>query len=164
MLRLSKLTDYGTVVLACMARQPDRLFAATELAAASGLSAATASKVLKLLLRGQVLQSVRGAKGGYLLARPAGEISLAQVIDALEGPLGLTECAAGTGRCAQEGSCDVRRNWQRINSVVVGALGQMTLADIAQTPPPQPLRRGDGKAGKAGKDSAKETANGYAES
>lgn len=132
MLRLSKLTDYGTVILARMASEPERLFAAAELASASGVTVATASKVLKLLANGDLLRSVRGARGGYRLSRPAGEISLAQVIGAMEGPIGLTECSAEAGLCTQEASCLMRRNWQRINKVVLDALGHMTLAEMVQ--------------------------------
>jgi FeS assembly SUF system regulator len=137
MLRLSKLTDYGTVITAHMAREPERVFAAAELAAASGVGVPTASKILKALARAALLHSVRGAKGGYLLARPAGEISLAQVINALEGPLGITECSARAGLCAQEGSCAIRSRWQAIDQVIRHALDETTLADMARPLPPQ---------------------------
>jgi FeS assembly SUF system regulator len=132
MLRLSKLTDYGTVAMAHIARESDRIHAAAELAAAIGVSVPTASKVLKMLAGANLLRSVRGAKGGYMLSRPAGEISIAELIDAMEGPIGLTECSAIAGLCALEGSCSIRTNWQRINQVIRDALGQMTLADLAQ--------------------------------
>ena len=132
MLRLSKLTDYGTVAMAYMAREADRPHAAAEMAAAIGVAAPTASKIMKMLARGNLLRSVRGAKGGYMLSRPAGEISIAELIEAMEGPIGLTECSAIAGLCALEGSCSIRTNWQRINRVIRDALGQMTLADLAQ--------------------------------
>lgn len=132
MLRLSKLTDYGTVAMAHIAREPERLHAAAELAAAMGVAVPTASKILKTLARAKLLGSVRGAKGGYMLSRPAGEISIAELVDALEGPIALTECSVIAGLCALEGSCAVRANWQRINRVIREALGQMTLADLAQ--------------------------------
>jgi FeS assembly SUF system regulator len=132
MLRLSKLTDYGTVAMAHFARHPDRIHAAAELAAAIGVAMPTASKILKMLARADLLRSVRGAKGGYVLSRTPGEISIAEVIDAIEGPIGVTECSAIPGLCAQEGSCSIRGNWQRINRVIHGALDQMTLADLAQ--------------------------------
>jgi len=132
MLRLNKLTDYGTVAMVHIAREPDRTHAATELAGTIGVAVPTASKVLKMLARVNLLRSVRGVKGGYMLSRPAGEISIAELIDALEGPIGLTECSAIAGLCALEGSCSIRTNWQRINRMVLDALGQMTLADLAQ--------------------------------
>jgi FeS assembly SUF system regulator len=142
MLRLSKLTDYGTVVMAHMAREPDRIHAAAELAAAIGVAVPTVSKILKMLTLGSLLQSVRGPKGGYMLSRPAGKISIAEVIDAMEGPIGVTECSAITGLCAQESACTVRANWLRINRVIRDALVQMTLADLAQQsfkPPFKPV-------------------------
>lgn len=132
MLRLSKLTDYGTVIMTHMARQPARVYSAAELAAAVGVAVPTAGKILKTLARGKLVRSLRGARGGYLLARPPGEISIAEVIDALEGPVGVTECSAATGLCAQEASCSLRGNWQRVNEVVRRALGRFTLADMAQ--------------------------------
>jgi FeS assembly SUF system regulator len=131
MLRLSKLTDYATVVMAQIAREPERIHAAAELAAAIGVAAPTVSKVLKMLTGGHLLQSVRGPKGGYMLSRPAAQISVAEVIDAMEGPIGVTECSAIAGLCAQEGSCSVRGNWQGINRVIHNALDAVTLADLA---------------------------------
>lgn len=132
MLRLSKLTDYGTVVMTHMAREPSRIYSATEVAAAIGVTVSTASKILKMLARENLLQSLRGSRGGYLLSRPPSEISIAQVIDAMEGPVGLTECSAAAGLCAQEGSCAIRANWQRINRVILDALSDVTLADMTQ--------------------------------
>lgn len=137
MLRLNKLTDYGTVITAHMARQPERVFAAAELAAASRLGVSTASKILKLLAGAGLLRSVRGAKGGYVLARPAAEISLAQLIDALESPAGLTECSARTGLCAQEQWCAIRGQWQAIDRVIRRTLDQTTLADLTRPEPAQ---------------------------
>ncbi|MGH6626113.1 MAG: SUF system Fe-S cluster assembly regulator [Burkholderiaceae bacterium] len=132
MLRLSKLTDYGTVIMTHMARQPERVYSAAEVATAIGVTVPTASKILKTLARENLLQSLRGAHGGYLLARAPGEISIAQVIDAMEGPVGVTECSAAVGLCAQESSCSLRANWQRVNQVILHALGKLTLADMAQ--------------------------------
>ncbi len=132
MLRLSKLTDYGTVIMTHMARQPERVCSAAEVATAIGVTVPTASKILKTLARATLLQSLRGAHGGYLLSRPPAEISIAQVIDAMEGPVGVTECSALAGLCAQEGSCSLRANWQRVNQVIRHVLSDLTLADMAQ--------------------------------
>lgn len=146
MLRLSKLTDYGSVAMAHFACHPDRIQAAGELAAAIGVAVPTASKILKMLARADLLRSVRGAKGGYMLSRPAGEISIAEVIDAMEGPVGLTECSVVAGLCAQEASCSIRGNWQRINRVIRDALDQMTVAELAQ-PAFKPVRLDARRAG-----------------
>jgi FeS assembly SUF system regulator len=132
MLRLSKLTDYGTVIMTHMARQPARVYSAAEVATAVGVTVPTASKILKTLARENLLQSLRGAHGGYLLSRPPDEISIAQVIDAMEGPVGVTECSAALGLCAQEGSCSLQANWQRVNQIIRRVLSDLTLADMAQ--------------------------------
>lgn len=134
MLRLSKLTDYGTVIMSYMARQPDAVFSVAEVAAFVGVTAATASKILKTLARRDLVLSRRGAQGGYVLSRPPGQISIAEVIDALEGPLGLTECSVAAGLCAQEQRCRIRGQWQRINQVIRDTLDKVTLSDMNRTP------------------------------
>lgn len=132
MLRLSKLTDYGTVIMTHMGREPSHVYSAAEVAAATGVTGSTASKILKILARENLLQSQRGAQGGYLLSRPPSEISIAQVIEAMEGPMGMTECGVAAGLCTQESSCSLRGNWQRVNRVIRDALGKLTLVDMAQ--------------------------------
>ncbi len=138
MLRVGKLTDYGTVVMTCFARQPQRMHSANEMAVELGLALPTVSKVLKSLVQHGLLVSHRGAKGGYSLAAAPEEISVAQIIAAIEGPIALTECSDGTGLCGQETQCSVRGNWQLINRAVRDALEQVTLADLAR-PMEQPL-------------------------
>ena len=132
MFRLSRLTDYGTVIMAHMAREPGRVYSAAELAGAVGVAMPTASKILKTLARKALLHSLRGAHGGYLLARPPREISIAQVIDALEGPLGVTECSVAAGLCPQENACAVRSHWQRIDWALRQTLAGLTLEDMTQ--------------------------------
>lgn len=134
MLRLSKLTDYGTVIMSHMARRPTSLHSAGEIATALGVTMPTSAKVLKMLARHELLQSVRGARGGYRLARPPECISIAEVIDALEGPFGMTECSVVVGLCAQEGSCPIRANWQQVNQLIRRSLTQVTLADMTCSP------------------------------
>jgi FeS assembly SUF system regulator len=139
MLRVGKLTDYGTVVMTAFARQPQRLHSANEIAAELGLALPTVSKVLKALVQHGLLASHRGAKGGYSLAAAPEEISVAQIIAAIEGPIALTECSDTAGLCGQEPQCSVRGNWQRINIAVRDALERVTLAELAR-PMAQPLR------------------------
>jgi FeS assembly SUF system regulator len=137
MFRLSKLADYGTVLLSYMARQPDRTYSATELAAEIGIGVPTASKILKLLARHELVQSVRGIHGGYLLARPAESISIAEVIEALDGPINVTEC--GAGLCARESECGVKGNWRRLGRIIQQTLSDVSVADFARPdfrPPP----------------------------
>ena len=132
MLKLSRLTDYGTVVLAHMARAPDQLHRANDLAVATRLGEATVRKLLKCLVRGGIVVSQRGAGGGYSLARPPERINAVEVIDALEGPVALTECSGEHHSCALERGCALNHNWQQINRAVRDALRGITLAQLAR--------------------------------
>ncbi len=135
MIRLSRLSDYGIVLMAHLAGMGEEgPHNAREVAAEAHLPLPVVSKLLKALAREGLLVSHRGAKGGYTLARPPAEISAAEMIAALEGPIGLTECTVHPGACTQEASCYVREPWQRINSVVRDALADVSLADLAQPP------------------------------
>lgn len=140
MLRLSKLTDYGTVVMTYMARNPERVHSAHEVAEQVGVSVPTVSKILKTLSRYGLVVSLRGAKGGYSLGRAPEDITMAEIISAMEGgPLGLTECSSMPGVCVQETSCSIRGNWQKINHVIVGALERVSLAEMTK-PVTHPIR------------------------
>lgn len=132
MIRLSKLTDYGLVLMTHVARKPGgTLHTARGLAAESGLPVPTVSKLLKTLLQSGFLVSQRGTKGGYSLARAASEVSVAELISSLEGPIALTECSTEiTGLCGFEEGCLAKHNQQVINQVVRGALEKLTLADL----------------------------------
>jgi FeS assembly SUF system regulator len=139
MLRMSKLTDYGTMVLAQLAASDSRLSTAAEVADATRLAQPTVSKLLKSLVRAGLVVSTRGAQGGYALARPAAAISAAAIIDALEGPVAITECSSGLGCCDLESFCRVGMAWQRINQSIRKALDDVTLADLQQRREPLPL-------------------------
>jgi FeS assembly SUF system regulator len=131
--RISRLTDYGIVVMAHLAEcSDDDSHNARELAEDTQLPAPVVSKILKSLTRAGLLVSQRGSKGGYSLARTPAEIPVVEMITALEGPVGITECTIQPGACAQESSCQVRDPWQRINGAVHAALEQITLADLAK--------------------------------
>jgi FeS assembly SUF system regulator len=135
-IRLSKLADYGIVMMTNMARHPQRQYNAAEIAAESHIPLPTASKILKALARAGLLASHRGAKGGYGLAREAEAITVAQVIVALEGPIALTSCIEdGPGDCGIEALCPARANWQRINDAIRRALDEITMAEMAQALP-----------------------------
>ena len=138
MLRISRLTDYGTVVLAHLARDDAALVSAAEVAAATGLALPTVSKLLKELAKAEIVMSTRGSHGGYQLARDAAAISAADVIDALEGPVSITECAAGDSQCDLQADCHVGRTWQRINTAIRRALDEVSLADLLRTNSPLP--------------------------
>jgi FeS assembly SUF system regulator len=134
LIRLSRLTDYGIVLMAHLAGSATGPHNAREVAAETQLPGPVVSKILKGLAREGLLESQRGAKGGYRLARQPAEITAAEIITALEGPIGLTECTVHPGQCVQESSCHVREPWQRINAVVREALARVTLADLATRP------------------------------
>ena len=145
MLRISKLTDYGIVLLARFAREaPGTTLTAREMSESTALPHPVVSKMLKTLAGAELLRSHRGAKGGYSLAREPGRVTVADILQALEGPLALMECSAGPGHCEQESSCGVREPWQRINRTVQAALQAMTLAELAGSPR-APLLGIDGK-------------------
>jgi len=130
MLRLSKMTDYATVIMTSLAREPRSVSSAAELSARVNLEAPTVSKVLKALARAELVDSFRGANGGYLLARAPEKITMLDIIEALEGKTGLTECAVHEGLCTQEAVCAIRNNWRKINRAVTSALEAITLIDM----------------------------------
>lgn len=138
MLRISKLTDYGTVVLAELARDEQAFVSAAEIAASTGLGLPTVSKLLKMLARAGLVTSIRGPRGGYRLARGPAEISAADVIDALEGPVSITECCAHDSRCDIESLCRVGSTWQRINLGIHQALDEISLSDLLRANAPLP--------------------------
>lgn len=131
MLRISRLTDYATVVLATLAEQPERVQTATALAERTKIALPTVSKLLKQLQRANLVTSTRGLHGGYQLARPATQISAAAILDALEGPVALTDCSAGEGHCGIESNCRVGRVWQRLNLAIRRSLQDVSLAQLA---------------------------------
>jgi FeS assembly SUF system regulator len=131
MLRVSKLTDYATVALSYMAsHDASRLFTAAELSSETGVAQPTVSKILKLLTKASVLQSIQGAKGGYSLVSSPDKTTVASIISAIEGPVSITECSSETGHCEQESNCSIRWNWGRINHAIQTALDSVTLADM----------------------------------
>jgi FeS assembly SUF system regulator len=133
MIRMTKLTDYGLVLLTFVARHEDDLHSAVGLAAAATLPLPTVGKVLKILAREGILNSNRGAKGGYKLARKASAISVAEILQALEGPMAITECLDPTHtQCEYQGGCPTRANWQVVNRAIGEALERISLAEMAQ--------------------------------
>jgi FeS assembly SUF system regulator len=130
-LRISKLTDYATLILALLASEATGRHTATGLALRSRLPATTVSKLLKQLQRAHLVESTRGLHGGYRLARPARQISAASILLALEGPLALTECSTHGSQCDLQANCSVGGSWQRINQAIHQSLEEITLAELA---------------------------------
>lgn len=145
MLRVTKLTDYASVVLTVMASDADAVLSASGLAERAGLEAPTVAKVLKPLAHAGLVEAFRGVNGGYRLARDPSDISLVEIVEAMEGPLGMTECSVHAGACGIEQSCGVRANWRRINDVVADALRGVTLAEMLAPVPRAPRKRGTGR-------------------
>ncbi len=139
MLRVTKLTDYATVVLTVLASQSDRVLSAAELAELARLEAPTVAKLLKPLAHAGLVESFRGANGGYRLTRPASAISLIAIVEAIEGPLGMTECSGEHSSCEHEPHCGLQSHWRRINDVIAEALGNITLAELL--PPTAPGKK-----------------------
>ena len=139
MLRVTRLTDYATLVLTVLAADPSVVLSAPELAERAGLETPTVSKLLKPLAQAGLVDGFRGANGGYRLARPASEITLIEIVEAMEGPLAMTECSIHEGgNCGIEDSCSVRANWRHINDVVADALRAVTLTQMLTPPRPAP--------------------------
>jgi FeS assembly SUF system regulator len=131
MLRMGKMTDYATVVLASLAQEPTKHRAAAELAERTRLSRPTVSKVLKGLQRAGMVISSRGAQGGYQLARGPDQITAAQILDVFEGPIAITECSGASSQCGIERLCRVGGAWQRVNAAIRRALEDVTLHQLA---------------------------------
>ena len=133
MIRLNRETDYGIGILTLIAREPKGRFNAASLAATLGLPQPVVSKILKHLARRDVLVSYRGAKGGYGLARDPEDISIAEIITVLEGPIALTECIeAGQDACQYGDHCNMSNVWSHINDVVLKSLSAISLAEMTQ--------------------------------
>ncbi|MFT5064250.1 MAG: FeS assembly SUF system regulator [Gammaproteobacteria bacterium] len=141
MLRLSKITDYGVLVMTHIATTPAELHSSHEIAEATGLGDATVSKVLKLLTKPGLLASTRGNHGGYRLARLSSQISVAEIVTALEGPIALTECGSHDSQCSVQSGCGVRGHWQLISVAIRDALDGITLEQLTRPATPiQPVQ------------------------
>jgi FeS assembly SUF system regulator len=135
---MSKLTDYGTVVLAHLADVDHKFASAAEVAGSTGVALPTVSKLLKALAKAGLVTSTRGSHGGYRLSRGAADISAAEIIDALEGPVSITECSSSHSLCDFESICTVGAAWQRINVAIRRALTDVSLADLLRSNRPTP--------------------------
>ena len=130
MIRVSKLTDYAIVLLAHLSRS-DHTLTAQELASRSLVPLPTVSKLCKELSKAGLVVSHRGRKGGYGLARPADRITVAEIVEALEGPIALTECSQGIQACELESTCVARAGWDPVSRAIHGALSNLPLSTLA---------------------------------
>ena len=138
MLRIGKLTDYAILILSQMAKEPHSILSATALAEVLHLNVPTVSKILKILSDASLVSSVRGAEGGYHLARPANEITIADIITSMEGEVAMTECCESTNLCAIDSMCTLKENWRKINKMVQLLLTKFTITDMLN---PIPLQK-----------------------
>lgn len=145
MIRVTKLADYGVLLMTWFARaearharlktkDPAPSVSATEVARHTGLPAPTVSKLLRQLAKEGVLESTRGVHGGYRMAKRAEDVSVAEVLEAIEGPIALTECLEEGPDCGIEAICPTRANWERINTALRGALQGIRLHEMAHDP------------------------------
>ncbi len=130
MLRIRKLTDYGIFVLAHLANEQDTVMSASQIASRTGLNLPTVSKLLKTLSKAKLVTSIRGSQGGYSLAKKSSTISAAEIIDAFEGPVAITECSASYHSCSLESQCGVGEAWQKINRAIRNTLENISLTDL----------------------------------
>ena len=134
MLRVSKMADYAVVVLVRLADH-GAVQTTPALASATGVPEPTVAKVLKLMTADGLVSSARGARGGYRVARPLSQISVADVVDAIDGPVALTACIEGAGiGCEASGHCAMHGRWVSVNDAVRAALASVSLADMRVTP------------------------------
>ncbi len=130
-MRLSKLSDYAVVVMSAAARHCGGVrVSAGDLARETGLPAPTVQKLVSKLTAAGLLRSIRGAGGGLQLARPAAAINVADIVEAVEGPIALTACIEG-GDCSLDGECRVRAHWPMVNAALRGALAGIALTQLA---------------------------------
>lgn len=129
MLRISKLADYATVIMHFVADQ-NAAVSAAQVAQMTHITLPTARKVLKLLLNAQLLESTRGVSGGYVLAKSADDISLADIIEAIDGPIAMTDCAHRDKSCEHAKRCAIKPHWVRVNSIIKAALDATCLKDV----------------------------------
>lgn len=135
MFRLNRLTDYAVVVMSQMALRGGETRSAQQISDDTGVPLPTVAKLLNLLGRAKLVSSQRGASGGYTLSGEPEEITVAQIIQAMEGPIALTACVDGaTDCCGSEAFCPMRGNWNRVNDAIRDALTSVTLAEMMAVP------------------------------
>ncbi|CAN5280993.1 SUF system Fe-S cluster assembly regulator [soil metagenome] len=128
MIKISKLADYSTAVMAHMAKNYLQIYNAREIAGHTHIAVPTVSKILKCLAQAGLLTSQRGIKGGYRLVKPAEQISIAEIIMAIDGDFALTQCSHTSSTCFLETNCATRANWRVINQAIYQALAGISLA------------------------------------
>ncbi|MDE0813511.1 MAG: SUF system Fe-S cluster assembly regulator [Alphaproteobacteria bacterium] len=143
MFKISRMIDYGVVIMSQLAHTQREVMTAPEISGATGLPMPSVSKVLKSLGRSDIVNSHRGVHGGYSLARRPDDITLADIIETLEGPVALTACVDGSDdQCKVETLCPIRGGWEKVNFAIRNALEEVTLSELStfsEFPLPKPV-------------------------
>ena len=139
MLKISRMSDYAIVLLTALARDETAQCNARALAETTGLTLPSVGKLLKTLTAQGLLISQQGRKGGYRLARSTHAISLAHIVEAIDGPIAMTDCFDASHDCGLELNCAVRPHWRAINQGLHALLDDITLARLTQPAPPEPV-------------------------
>jgi FeS assembly SUF system regulator len=132
MIKISKLADYATVIMNFLSARSTEYLSASVIAEQIHVAIPTVSKILKLLNEAGLLTSTRGIHGGYRLARPPELINVAQVIEAIDGRTGMTDCCRAKDLCGNDGVCDLRGNWQYISQIINDFLANVSLVDMGK--------------------------------
>lgn len=139
MLKINKLTDYATLIMSYLAVSKAKIASTAEISRDLGLGQATVSKLLKILCQAELITSFRGSNGGYQLARSSEEISLIDIIAAIEGKMGVTECCTRENLCGIDTLCSLKDNWKVINNIILMALKDLSLKDMLRPLPNKKL-------------------------
>ena len=131
MLKISKLADYACSIMRYLAAQIEQAPSAVQVAKETHIALPTVRKILKKLHAEQLLLSTRGKEGGYQLAKALSQISLTDIVEAIDGKIALTNCCAKTITCHRHDICTMKPEWQNINQVVFHALSQVNLQQLA---------------------------------
>ena len=132
MIKLNKMTDYAVVCLGMLARNPGHSMSATELSKETGLTLSTVQKLLKLLMiKSELIIAQRGSQGGYILNKKSSDISVVQIIEALDGPISITACVDSSDNfCEVSNICFLGGKWNKVNEVIRNSLNDISLDDL----------------------------------
>jgi len=139
MLKIAKLTDYALLITDQLVMTTDSLKTNSELSQVTQIPVATVRKLLKLLVDAKIISSFRGSNGGYRLSRPAKDISIAQIIIAIEGPISITECTSSPEACTFSEKCNLKENWGILNNFFINTLTNISLAEMSHIMSAQPI-------------------------
>ena len=139
MIRISRLADYGILIMTAFAKSPTRRLSAVDVAKATNVALPTVRKLLKQLHEARLVASHRGSQGGYALSKPVKMVSIADIIVAIDGPIAMTDCSQAGHRCDKATVCDTKDNWQIVNRAIESALQEVSLQAMCQTLAHHPL-------------------------